>query len=184
MHDPVEAVREADVVVTDTWVSMGQEDEKARRVKEFAGYQVDDKLLSAAPKRAVVLHCLPAYRGLEISDAVMEGPRSLVFQEAENREISRLLSAGVEYVAYSDVILEPLLVYYLVDEDERRRIAEQASRRKRRHSRRSEPAQIHISNNGFHGFDFRPATSRAVKRLSRSTRSRARPLFVASPAWF
>ena len=85
MHDPVEAVREADVVVTDTWVSMGQEDEKARRVKEFAGYQVDDKLLSAAPKRAVVLHCLPAYRGLEISDAVMEGPRSLVFQEAENR---------------------------------------------------------------------------------------------------
>jgi ornithine carbamoyltransferase len=84
-HDPVDAVREADVVVTDTWVSMGQEAEKERRVKDFAGFQVDDKLLSTAPKHAVVLHCLPAYRGLEISDEVMESPRSLVFQEAENR---------------------------------------------------------------------------------------------------
>src|SRR5437667_2771712 len=84
-RDPVEAVREADVVVTDTWVSMGQEAEKERRIKDFGGFQVDDKLLSAAPKHAVVLHCLPAYRGLEISDAVIEGPRSLVFQEAENR---------------------------------------------------------------------------------------------------
>ena len=64
---------------------MGQEAEKERRVKDFAGFQVDEKLLSAAPKHAVVLHCLPAYRGLEISDAVIEGPRSLVFQEAENR---------------------------------------------------------------------------------------------------
>ena len=85
MHDPLDAVRDADVVVTDTWVSMGQEQEKQRRLKDFAGYQVDDKLLAAAPKHAVVLHCLPAYRGLEISDAVMESSRSLVFQEAENR---------------------------------------------------------------------------------------------------
>ena len=85
MRDPREAVREADVIVTDTWVSMGQEAEKERRVKDFAGFQVDEKLLAAAPKHAVVLHCLPAYRGLEISDAVIEGPRSLVFQEAENR---------------------------------------------------------------------------------------------------
>ena len=83
--DPIEAVREADVVVTDTWVSMGQEAEKERRIKDFAGFQVDDKLLSHAPKHAVVLHCLPAYRGLEISEEVIEGPRSLVFQEAENR---------------------------------------------------------------------------------------------------
>jgi ornithine carbamoyltransferase len=83
--DPLDAVRDADIIVTDTWVSMGQEQEKQRRIKEFAGYQVDDRLLAAAPKQAVVLHCLPAYRGLEISDAVMEGPRSLVFQEAENR---------------------------------------------------------------------------------------------------
>lgn len=83
--DPKEAVRNADAIVTDTWVSMGQEGEKARRVQHFAGFQVDDALLAAAPKHAVVLHCLPAYRGLEISDAVMEGPQSLVFPEAENR---------------------------------------------------------------------------------------------------
>jgi ornithine carbamoyltransferase len=83
--DPIEAVRDADVVVTDTWVSMGQEAEKERRIKDFAGFQIDDELLKNAPKHAVVLHCLPAYRGLEISDEVIEGPRSLVFQEAENR---------------------------------------------------------------------------------------------------
>lgn len=83
--DPREAVRDADAVVTDTWVSMGQEAEKQKRVTDFAGFQVDDQLLSAAPKHAVVLHCLPAYRGYEISDAVLEGPRSLVFPEAENR---------------------------------------------------------------------------------------------------
>jgi ornithine carbamoyltransferase len=84
-NDPAAAVREADVIVTDTWVSMGQEAEKARRVKDFAGFQIDSKLLSLAPKQAVVLHCLPAYRGYEISDEVIEGPRSLVFPEAENR---------------------------------------------------------------------------------------------------
>ena len=84
-HDPADAVRDADCVYTDTWVSMGQEAEKAQRVKEFAGFQVDEQLMAAAPKHAVVLHCLPAYRGLEISDAVMEGPQSLVFPEAENR---------------------------------------------------------------------------------------------------
>ena len=84
-HEPLEAAREADVVYTDTWVSMGQEDEKAKRVRDFAGYQVDEKLMSKAPKHAIVLHCLPAYRGLEISDDVIEGPRSLVFQQAHNR---------------------------------------------------------------------------------------------------
>ena len=83
--DPREAVREAEAIVTDTWVSMGQESEKAKRVAEFAGFQVDETLLSHAPERAVVLHCLPAYRGLEISQSVLEGPRSLVFAEAENR---------------------------------------------------------------------------------------------------
>ena len=84
-HDPIEAVRGADAIYTDTWVSMGQEAEKTERVKDFAGFQVDERLLAAASKQAVVLHCLPAYRGLEISDAVMEGPQSLVFPEAENR---------------------------------------------------------------------------------------------------
>jgi ornithine carbamoyltransferase len=85
ISDPAEAVRNADCIYTDTWVSMGQEAEKARRVKDFAGYQVDESLLAIAPKHAVVLHCLPAYRGLEISDAAMEGPQSLVFPQAENR---------------------------------------------------------------------------------------------------
>jgi ornithine carbamoyltransferase len=83
--DPEEAVREADVVYTDTWVSMGQESEKQQRINDFAGYQVDEELLAKAPRQAVVLHCLPAYRGLEISDGVIEGPQSLVFPQAENR---------------------------------------------------------------------------------------------------
>jgi ornithine carbamoyltransferase len=83
--DAKQAAAEADAIYTDTWVSMGQEAEKARRVKDFAGYQVDEALMAAAPKHAVVLHCLPAYRGLEISDGVMEGPQSMVFPQAENR---------------------------------------------------------------------------------------------------
>ena len=83
--DPADAVRDADAVYTDTWVSMGQEAEKARRMKDFAGYRVDEGLMAKAPKHAVVLHCLPAYRGLEISEGVMESPRSLVFPQAENR---------------------------------------------------------------------------------------------------
>ena len=83
--DPKQAVHDADVIVTDTWVSMGQEEEKARRMADFANYKIDTALLAEAPAHAVVLHCLPAYRGLEISEEVLEGPRSLVFDEAENR---------------------------------------------------------------------------------------------------
>jgi ornithine carbamoyltransferase len=85
IRDPIRAVHNADVIYTDTWVSMGQEAEKAQRVKEFEGYQVNEALLAAAPRRAAVLHCLPAYRGLEISAGVMESQRSLIFPEAENR---------------------------------------------------------------------------------------------------
>jgi ornithine carbamoyltransferase len=85
VSDPKDAVRDADVIVTDTWVSMGQEEEKARRIADFTGYRVDAALLAEAPDKAVVLHCLPAYRGLEISQEVLEGPRSLIFKEAENR---------------------------------------------------------------------------------------------------
>lgn len=85
MEDPIEAARGADVIYTDTWVSMGQEAEKAQRLRDFAGYQVDERLLSVAPKHAIVLHCMPAYRGMEISDGVIESPRSLVFPQAENR---------------------------------------------------------------------------------------------------
>ncbi len=84
-EDPFDAVREADVIYTDTWVSMGQEAEKAKRLKDFAGYQIDEQLMSKAPDHAIVLHCLPAYRGLEISDSVIEGKQSRVFPQAENR---------------------------------------------------------------------------------------------------
>jgi ornithine carbamoyltransferase len=84
-HDAAAAVKEADVIYTDTWVSMGQEAEKQRRVKDFAGYQVDEDLLAKSPPHSVVLHCLPAYRGLEISEGVLESKRSLVFPQAENR---------------------------------------------------------------------------------------------------
>ena len=83
--DPAEAVRDADAIYTDTWTSMGQEAEKQQRIKDFAGYAVDAALLEKAPARAVVLHCLPAYRGVEIAADVIDGPRSLVFPQAHNR---------------------------------------------------------------------------------------------------
>jgi len=83
--NPTEAVKEADVVYTDTWVSMGQETDKERRVHDFAGYIVDEKLMAAAPPHAIVMHCLPAYRGMEISEGVFEGPQSVVFDQAANR---------------------------------------------------------------------------------------------------
>jgi ornithine carbamoyltransferase len=84
-RDPVEAVRDADAIYTDTWVSMGQETEKAKRIKDFTGFEINQKLLKAAPKHAIVMHCLPAYRGLEIAEDVIESPQSMVFPEAENR---------------------------------------------------------------------------------------------------
>ncbi|MCU4925836.1 ornithine carbamoyltransferase [Halobacteria archaeon AArc-dxtr1] len=82
--DPVEAVADADVVYTDVWISMGQEDERDVRMDAFEGFQVNDELLAHAPE-ASVLHCLPAHRGEEISDDVIEGERSIVFDQAENR---------------------------------------------------------------------------------------------------
>jgi ornithine carbamoyltransferase len=85
MDDPMEAAREADVIYTDTWVSMGQEDEKQQRLADFSAYQVNAHLLAAAKPQAIVLHCLPAYRGREISDDVIEGPRSMVFPQSRNR---------------------------------------------------------------------------------------------------
>ncbi len=83
--DPRAAVAGADVVVTDVWTSMGQEAEAAARLKAFQGFTVDAALLAAARPGAIVLHCLPAHRGEEITDEVLEGPQSRVFQEAENR---------------------------------------------------------------------------------------------------
>jgi len=83
--DPVDAVRGADVLVTDTWVSMGQEDDGKDRSAPFRPYQINDELLAQAAPGAIVLHCLPAHRGDEITDSVMDGPASVVFDEAENR---------------------------------------------------------------------------------------------------
>ncbi len=85
VHDPFEAVKGADVVYTDVWVSMGMEKEKEERERIFLPFQVNEKLVSAAKKDAVVMHCLPAHRGLEITDEVVDGPQSIVFDEAENR---------------------------------------------------------------------------------------------------
>lgn len=83
--DPQEAVKDADIVVTDTWASMGQEAEHEMRKKIFAPYQVNKELLKGADKRVIVMHCLPAYRGEEITDEVLEANADVIFDEAENR---------------------------------------------------------------------------------------------------
>jgi ornithine carbamoyltransferase len=80
-----EAVTGADVVVTDTWASMGKEDQKAQRIIDFAGYQVDAELMGKAKPDAIFMHCLPAYRGYEVSAEVLDGPQSVIWDEAENR---------------------------------------------------------------------------------------------------
>jgi ornithine carbamoyltransferase len=84
-RDPVHAVKNADVVYTDVWASMGQESEQEARVKVFEGYQVNQKLMQHAKPDAIVMHCLPAHRGEEISAEILDGPRSVVWDEAENR---------------------------------------------------------------------------------------------------
>ncbi len=85
LRDPYEAVDGADVVATDTWTSMGQESDGRDRLAPFLPYQIDKRLLAAAAPTAIVLHCLPAHRGEEITDEVMDGPQSAVFDQAENR---------------------------------------------------------------------------------------------------
>ncbi len=83
--DPVEAVHDADAVYTDVWTSMGQEEEKSRRLRAFAAHQVNDALMAMAHPHAAFMHCLPAHRGEEVTDSVMESPNSVVFDQAENR---------------------------------------------------------------------------------------------------
>ncbi|HKY90947.1 MAG TPA: ornithine carbamoyltransferase [Nevskiaceae bacterium] len=84
-RDPAAAVAGADVVVTDTWTSMGQEAETQRRLKAFAGFEVDDAMMARAKPDAIFMHCLPAHRGEEVSASVIDGPQSVVWDEAENR---------------------------------------------------------------------------------------------------
>lgn len=85
LHEPLEAVRGAHALYTDVWASMGQEEEKALREQAFAGWCLDEALIAEADSRAIVLHCLPAYRGLEISADALESPSSRIFDQAENR---------------------------------------------------------------------------------------------------
>ncbi|NTW52450.1 MAG: ornithine carbamoyltransferase [Chlorobiaceae bacterium] len=85
VHDPFEAVKNADVLYTDVWTSMGQEEEMAERLRIFKDFQINSALLGAAKPSAVVMHCMPAHRGQEISAEVMDGPHSIIIDEAENR---------------------------------------------------------------------------------------------------
>ena len=84
-QDPEEAAYQADIVYTDVWASMGQEEEQEKRIRDFEGYQIDDALLQKAREDVLVMHCLPAHRGEEITEAVLEGKNSVVFDQAENR---------------------------------------------------------------------------------------------------
>jgi ornithine carbamoyltransferase len=84
-NDPYDAVRGADAVYTDVWTSMGQEDEREQRLRAFAGWTIDAALMAAASEHAVFMHCLPAHRGEEVAAEVIDGPRSLVWQQAANR---------------------------------------------------------------------------------------------------
>ncbi len=97
VRQPGRAVIEADVVYTDTWVSMGQEEEAARRNAAFEGFQVNEALLQAAPAHAIVMHCMPAHRNCEITDAVIDGPRSRVIPQAHNRLHAQKGLLGVLY---------------------------------------------------------------------------------------
>jgi ornithine carbamoyltransferase len=85
MHDPRSAVAGADAVYTDVWVSMGEDAERDRRLKDLQAYQVNDALMHAATPQAVFMHCLPAHRGLEVTAEVIDGPSSIVWEQAANR---------------------------------------------------------------------------------------------------
>ncbi|ELR6544254.1 ornithine carbamoyltransferase [Campylobacter jejuni] len=84
-HDRFEALKDKDVVITDTWVSMGEENKKERKIKEFEGFMIDEKAMSVANKDAILLHCLPAYRGYEVSEEIFEKHADVIFEEARNR---------------------------------------------------------------------------------------------------
>jgi len=84
-HDPIEGIRGANIVMTDTWVSMGQEKEAKQRIKDLRPYQVNSELMRLANENAIFMHCLPAYRGFEVTAEIIDGPKSIVWDQAENR---------------------------------------------------------------------------------------------------
>ena len=84
-HDPFEAVKDADVIYTDVWAAMGQKEETDQRLRDFAGFQVNSKLMAASGKKTLFMHCLPAERGVEVTDEVCDADYSIIFDEAENR---------------------------------------------------------------------------------------------------
>ena len=84
-HDPFKAVKNADVIYTDVWASMGQKEETAKRHRDFAGFQVNSKLIAATGKETLFMHCLPAERGIEVTDEVCDADYSIIFDEAQNR---------------------------------------------------------------------------------------------------
>jgi ornithine carbamoyltransferase len=101
VEDPFEAVKGADVVSTDVWISMGMEEEKKERQKAFASFRVDGELMKAAKPDAIVMHCLPAHRGEEITDEVFEQFQEVIFTQAENRLHAQ--KALLEWVMMEDV---------------------------------------------------------------------------------
>jgi len=96
VDDPKEAAVDSDVLYTDVWVSMGEENERARRLRAFRGFQINSETLKLASKDAIVMHCLPAHRGMEITDDVIEGERSVVWRQAENKLYGA--AAALEFV--------------------------------------------------------------------------------------
>jgi ornithine carbamoyltransferase len=85
ISNPIEAIKDSDIIYTDVWVSMGQEEDKAKRLSDLKPYQLNKELISKAKQDVLIMHCLPAHRGEEITDEVIDGPASIVFDEAENR---------------------------------------------------------------------------------------------------
>ena len=118
--NPIEGVRDADVIYTDVWVSMGQETDREAKMKAFAGFQVNAILIKLAKPTAVFMHCLPAHRGEEVTDEVMDSPQSIVFDEAENR-----------------LHTQKAILYTLLKGQSREKLNTGGSRRKLAHSRRT-----------------------------------------------
>ncbi len=106
--DPFSAVEKADVLYTDVWASMGQEKERKKRLQHFQGFQINETLLRQAKKQALVMHCLPAHPGEEITAEVLNGPQSIVFDQAENR-LTRSKNSSLAYFLKGEIINSTIL---------------------------------------------------------------------------